>query len=60
MNNSLYNIQDNVLDEQDLNGILNNFMFDLRDMEGIHNFVNAKSVPWHIVKHNSNSIWAAI
>ena len=56
MNNSLYNIQDNVLDEQDLNGILNNFMFDLRDMEGIHNFVDAKSIPWYIVKHNSNSI----
>ena len=29
MNNPLYNIQDNVLDERDLNEISNNFMFHM-------------------------------
>ena len=56
MNNPLYNIQDNVLAERDMNDILNNFLFNMDQKEGIHNFVNAKSVPWHVVKHNSNSI----
>ena len=56
MNNSLYNIQDNVLDERDLNDILNNFMFNMDQKEGVHNFVDAKPVPWHVTKHNSTSI----
>ena len=59
MNNPLYNIQDNVLDEHDLNDILNNFMFHMDQKEGIHSFVETKQVPWFVVNHNpkdSNAI----
>ena len=53
MNNPLYDIRDNVLDERDLNDIFNNFMFNMDQKEGIHNFVNGEEIPWHVVKHNS-------
>ena len=59
MNNPLYNIQDNVLDERDLNDMLNRFMFNIDQKEGIYGFVDAKQVPWYVVNHNpkdSNSI----
>jgi len=52
MKDNLYHIQDNILDEQELNNILNNFMFYIDQKEGIHNFVDAKQVPWYVVNHN--------
>ena len=56
MNNSLYNIQDNVLDERELNDILNNFMFNMDQKEGVHSFVYAKQVPWFVVNHNPKDL----
>ena len=54
MNNELYNIRDDVLNERELNGILNSYMFNKEQLEGIYDFNHAKQVPWFVVYHESS------
>ena len=49
MNNKLYNIIDDVLSERELNGILNSYMFNKEQLEGIYDFNNAEQVPWFVI-----------
>ena len=59
MNNELYNIRDNLLNEQELNGIINSYLFHVDQTEDIHNFIDAKQVPWFVVyqKEYKNSFY---
>ena len=54
MNKELYDIRDDVLNERELNGVLNSYMFHKDQLEGIHNFVSAKQAPWFVVYQSAH------